>query len=194
MIIFIFLVIFLFLFIIYLFASPRLSPIPYFPTNHQDLKLIIKALNLKNDQTIIDLGAGTGTVIFTAASNAASLTTKFVAVEINPILIFILHLRRLLHPNRKNIRIIWADLFKINYSSLTTDYLLLTTFYLYVSPWLLEKIVSKIKKEIGSCYIVSYYYPVRSLKKKPHFALRATRGKEKIIQGKNKIYIYNVKS
>ena len=187
--------------IIFLFSSPQLSPIPYFPTNHQDLDSIIKALNLKNDQTIIDLGAGDGIVIFEAARIAKDkgLGTKFVAVDINPILIFIMCLRRLFHPNRKNIKIVWADLFKIKYNSLTRlpgDLSLEAsakgealaksgepfnslTFYLYVSPWLIEKIVSKIKKDIKDFNIVSYFYPVKSLNKK-----------EKILKGKNQVYIY----
>ncbi len=36
--------------IIFLFASPQLSPIPYFPTNKKDLPQIINALKLKNNQ------------------------------------------------------------------------------------------------------------------------------------------------
>ena len=83
--------------IIFLFSSKALSPIPYFPSNKHDLPLIIKALNLKNNQTVIDLGAGDGIVIFEAAKIAykRKLNTRFVAVEINPVLILVLHLRRL---------------------------------------------------------------------------------------------------
>ena len=52
---------------------------------------------------MIDLGAGDGIVIFKAASQAFQkrLNTKFIAVEINPVLILILYLRRLFHPNKK---------------------------------------------------------------------------------------------
>jgi len=186
MIIFIFIIIFLFLFIIYLFASPRFSPIPYFPTNHQDLNLIIKALNLKNNQTVIDLGAGSGTVIFAAASNTISLNTKFIAIDINPVLISIMHLRRLFHPNRKNIKIIWGDLFKIKYNSLTrkpacpelVERVNSLTFYLYVSPWLLEKLIENLKLKIENFSVVSYFYPIKSLKPK------------KVFKGKNNIYSY----
>ncbi len=89
--------------IIFIFASPKLSPIPYFPSNHYDLPLIIKALNLQNNQTIIDLGAGDGIVIFKAAEEALNknLKTKFIAIDINPILVFIMNIRRLFHPNKK---------------------------------------------------------------------------------------------
>ena len=53
------------------------------------------------------------------------------------------------------------------------------TIYLYISPWLLEKTVSKIKKNINKFSLVSYFYPIKSLKKR-----------EKIIKGRNNIYIY----
>lgn len=189
--------------VLILFSFPRFSPIPYYPSNKKDLPLIIKALNLKNDQIIIDLGAGDGVVIFAAASNAVSpslitnhqpLNTLFIAVEINPVLIFIMHLRRLFHPNRKNIKIIWGDMFKVNLKTQILKLKTITknsklkqstinnqqlTIYLYISPWLLEKTLAIIKKQINNFSIVSYFYPIKSLKKE-----------EKIIQGKNKIFIY----
>lgn len=177
----IFLIIAITLLIISLFASKRFSPIPYFPTNRKDIALIIKSLDLKNNQIICDLGAGDGIVIFEAAKKAhkKKVNTRFIAVEINPVMILILNLRRFLHPNKKNIRIVWGDLFKMNFQSLTFDFSLLT-FYLYISPWFLEKVCKKILDEFPYARIVSYMYPITSLQKN-----------EKIIQGKNNIYIYN---
>ena len=94
--------------VIFLFSSPKLSPIPYFPSQPVDLPLIVKALGLKNNQTVIDLGAGDGIVIFEAAKSSylKKFNTKFIAVEINPVLILVLHLQRFFHPNKKNIQII----------------------------------------------------------------------------------------
>jgi 16S rRNA A1518/A1519 N6-dimethyltransferase RsmA/KsgA/DIM1 with predicted DNA glycosylase/AP lyase activity len=154
------------------------------------MPLIIKALSLKNYQTVIDLGAGDGIVIFKASSEALmkKLNTKFIAVEINPILILIIHFRRLFHPNRKNIKIIRDDIFRINIKNQiskikTTNQKLKTknsvTIYLYISPWFLEKTVSNIKKQAPKFSVVSYMYPIKSLK-----------SREKTIQGKNKIFIY----
>jgi len=201
MILLLILILFL-LFIISLFSSEKFSPIPYFPTNKKDIPAIIKALKLRNDQIIFDLGAGDGIVIFEAAKKAINLNTQFVAIDINPVLILIMHLRRLLHPNRKNIKIIWNDMFKINLDviaklSLNSDSEALPklkqsnekrllrfarndiTIYLYISPWLLEKTVSKIKKNVNKFSLVSYFYPIKSLKKR-----------EKIIKGRNTIYVY----
>src|SRR3990167_8379176 len=120
--------------IIFIFSSKKFSPIPYFPSQPVDIPLIIKTLNLKNNQTVFDLGAGDGIVIFTAAKSSfqRKLNTKFVAVEINPVLILILHLRRLFHPNKKNVKIIFGDIFKINFSRLTMKQWNNVTIYLYI--------------------------------------------------------------
>lgn len=164
--------------IIFLFSSKKLSPIPYFPSQPVDLPKIVKALGLKNGQTVIDLGAGDGIVIFKAAKEAyrLKLNTQFIAVEINPVLIFILHLRRLFHPNRKNIKILFGDMFNLKIQQFNN-----LTIYLYISPWFIEKTMLNIKNQVSKFSVVSYMYPIGSLK-----------NKQKIIQGKNKIFIYQV--
>lgn len=167
--------------IIFLFSSPTLSPIPYFPSQSVDLPKIIKALNLKNNQTVFDLGAGDGIIIFEAAKIAfqKKLSTKFIAVEINPVLILILHLRRLFHPNRENIKILYGNIFTMNYNDFM-NFKNFITFYLYISPWYLEKTISNIKDQISKFSIVSYMYSIKSLK-----------NSERIIQGKNSIFVYD---
>jgi len=164
------------------------------------MPLIIKAFNLKNNQVIYDLGAGDGVVIFKAAKEAfkKKQNTVFIAIEINPVLILILHLRRLLHPNKKNIKIVWGDMFKINLKSqilnlktktkilnlsnnVTIEQYSNITIYLYISPWLIEKTLSVIKKQFSRFNIVSYFYPVKSLK-----------NKERVTHGIHNIYIYKV--
>lgn len=194
-----YLLLFLIFLIIIIFSFPKFSPIPYFPTSKKDLPLIIKALGLKNNHVVIDLGAGDGRVIFAVANEAFQkrLTAFFFAIEINPLLIFIMNLRRLLHPNRKNIKIIWGNIFKIDKikeltvnSSLKTNSIFFNvasvTFYLYLSPWFLETIVKKIKKsqlKVKNFSLVSYFYPIKSLKKQ-----------EKIIKGKrHNVFVYKIK-
>jgi len=174
-------VIFLLLITILLFSSSYLSPIPYFPSNKKDLPLIIKALNLKNNQVVFDLGAGDGIVIFEAAKAAfeKNLNTKFFAVEINPILIFIMWIRWLFHPNKKNIKIIYRNIFKIDfkcYKLQVTSY----TFYLYLSPWYLEKVIKNLKSKVENFFLVSYFYPIPKMKVK------------KILEGKNKVFVYQI--
>lgn len=180
------LIILLFLIII-IFSFPKFSPIPYFPSNKKDKKMIIEALNLRNNQIIFDLGAGDGWVIFEAAKKAHEqrLNTRFVATEINPVLLFILYLRKLFHPNRQNIVISCQSMFNCNYSSLLTMYgqgnALSLLFYLYISPWYLEKTLDNIKKQLKKFDIVSYMYPIKSLKK-----FKVT------LKGVNEVFIYNI--
>ena len=179
-----FISIILFFIILILFAFPQFSPIPYFPSNKKDLALILKALDLKNDQLLFDLGAGNGLVIFAAADEAygKNLNTQFIATEINPILLLILHLRRLWNRNRKNIKVIYSNMFKMNFNNVAMKQCNNLTIYLYISPWFLKKTVNNIKKQIKNFKVVSYMYPIGSLSEK-----------EKVIKGVNKIYMYNLR-
>jgi 16S rRNA A1518/A1519 N6-dimethyltransferase RsmA/KsgA/DIM1 with predicted DNA glycosylase/AP lyase activity len=156
------------------------------------MPLIVEALNLRNKHTVIDLGAGDGIVIFKAAQQSyeQKLNTQFIAVEINPILILILHIRKLFHPNRKNIKIVLDDIFKMNFNSLTRlpvealakvgQPVNSLTFYLYISPWYLEKVIENCKLKNNNFDVVSYMYSIKSSKKK-----------ERIISGRNKIFTYH---
>lgn len=176
-----FIVLILFVIIILIFSSKTFSPIPYFPTQTVDISLIVNALDLKNNQTVFDLGAGDGIVIFKAAKQAYKrrLNTKFIAVEINIVLLLIMNVRRLFHINRENIKIVFGDMFKMDLKRFIEDKSSITTIYLYISPWFLEKTLKNIKKQIHNYTIISYMYPIKSLKKK-----------EKIVKGKNNIFIY----
>jgi hypothetical protein len=146
---------------IIIFASPQLSPIPYFPSNPKDMNLIIKSLRLKKNQIVFDLGAGDGIVVFAGAQKAhdQKLNTHFVAVEMNPILAFILQIRRFMHPNKKNIKIIWSDMFKVDYNSLSADYSTKTV-YIYVSPRFIPRIINAVEPELKQFDLISYYYPI----------------------------------
>lgn len=172
----------LILFVIIIFSFPQFSPIPYFPSNKKDLSKIIKALKLKNRQTIIDLGAGDGLVVFESARDAYQrrLDTKFVALDINPILVSIMLVRRFFHPNKKNIRVVLGDMFKKDFVNLK-DIKTSVTIYLYISPWYLEKVITNVKSSIKKFSIVSYMYKVPSLK-----------AKEKEVLGKNSIFLYDL--
>ncbi|MFH1827363.1 MAG: rRNA adenine N-6-methyltransferase family protein [bacterium] len=153
-----FTVIFVFLFIILIiFVSRKLSPVPYFPTNKKDIPLIIKALQLDKNKTVVDIGAGDGIVIFEAAKHAfkKGYGTKFYAIEINPILIFIMNIRRLFHKNKKNIYVSKEDFTKMSLKRFKN-----TVFYLYLSPKYLSLVYKKIKSEAKESKIISYFYKI----------------------------------
>jgi tRNA G46 methylase TrmB len=172
----------LLLVVVLLFTSRTLSPVPYFPSNQKDMKNILEALDIKNDQVIIDLGAGDGWVIFAAARYAFDhhLNTQFIALDINPILVCMMWLRRLTYPNKANIMVLRGDFFKINYKHLLPkNHGIKPVFYLYISPWFLEQVVDKIYKELPTSRVVSYFYSVKSYK-----------SKERILGGVHPTHIY----
>lgn len=229
----IFILIFLFfIFNILYFILPSLSPIPFFPTNKKDLSLIVSLLlsdellrkkqkkksNVKSQprlnrgqmsNAVVDLGAGTGTVIFASAGSDAAATAqinykkqyfrpsrgqstpprwrllskqpKFIAVEIHPLLIFIMHLRRLFHPNGKNIKIIRSDIFKMNINK-TIEQLNNLTIYIYVGPFVMDRLIPRLQTLPKGTRIVSYMYEIPGWEKKL----------VKIVTGVNKIYIYQL--
>src|SRR3989344_8629072 len=227
---------------IYFFVLNSVSPIPYFPTQWADLEFVSNEilnpkfqkiskspnnqLPITSNHIIIDLGAGTGTVIFHAAkiiknnsinknivTNLASkipvssdlgsrldrgthwnretryreANANFIAVEINPFLCWIMQLRRLTHPNRKNIQIIQGDIFKINLQdviksySLNTEYRILITVYLYVGPYIWNSLIPTLKTAPKNTRILSYMYQI------PGWEKRLVEVKT----GKKKLYIYN---
>lgn len=183
MIVLFYLIALLTLIIIIIFSFPRFSPIPYFPSNKKDLPHILHALDIRSDQTIVDLGAGDGIIIFEAARQAflKKLNTQFYAVEINPVLLLILYIRRLFHPNRVNIHIVKRDMFTMSYDDIASGED--NTFYLYISPWFIEKTVKNITKQVKKFELVSYFYRVTCL----------PLHKESVIKGVHSLYTYRQK-
>ena len=165
--------------IILLFTSKTLSPIPYFPSQKSDLPQIIEALDLKDNQTMLDLGAGDGLVVFEAAKSSYDrrLNTRYVAVEINIILVLIMIFKRIFHPNRKNIIIVYGDIFKPEFIKNIKKNNSITV-YLYISPWYLNKVIKNLKTKMNQFKIVSYMYPLQN--QSPDIKLK----------GKNTVYIY----
>lgn len=160
-----------------LFVSRRNSPIPYFPSNKQDVGRIISVLKLQKNQIIYELGAGDGIVVFHAASatHKRRLNTQFVAIEINPLLILVMHVRRLFHPNKHNISIQRADIFTTNYELPTRNLKPETrnsqletinhqlTFFTYISPWYMQKTIANAASQLpdsSAARWVSYFYDV----------------------------------
>lgn len=176
--------------IIFIFASPKLSPIPYYPSNKKDKNLIIEALTLKNNHVMIDLGAGDGWIIFEAARQSLTLgyNTKFIAVDINPILILLMNIKRLFHPNKKNITIMLADFFSTEFWRKLTSFhnssLIIHNyvFYLYISPRFMYKTKEFILSYFPNATIVTYLYSFNEIEP------------IKVFQGVKKIFVFTARS
>jgi len=156
---------------LFVFSSPKFSPIPYFPSNQKDMPLIIETLELRNNQIVIDFGAGDGAVVVAGATSAFThhLNTQFIAVEINPYLLGILQIRRFFHPNRKNIHIVRFNMFKDPIDSLITlcsskKEKKIVTSYFYISPRYLVPMKERLQKVLPKSTIVSYFYSISDMK------------------------------
>lgn len=147
----------------YFFLSKKASPVPYFPSQKEDIPLILKTL--PPARTVADLGAGTGTVVFAGAKAYPTMT--FIALEMNPILVAVLWLKKIF-GNYKNVEIIYGDMFE---KAIDAD-----VYFLYISPWYLSKAVSIIKQ---GRRIITYFYAVPGIKP------------TRILQGKNTLYLYS---
>lgn len=167
-------IIFLASFIIAVF--PAFSPIPYFPTNSKDLALIIKTLGLQKGDVLYDLGAGDGMVIMKAAHIPK---VQVVGIEIHPLLVFVMYLRRLFHSHRQAVHVVWGDIFKANLSTATV-------LYLYVGPFVMKRLMQKIlsQKPKKLKRIVSYMYNFQLPKNSPY--------RVKCIHGHRTIYTINL--
>lgn len=157
-ILFIFLVCFG-LFVLF-FVSRRFSPIPYFPSNHKDITKIIQFLALRDKDILYDLGAGDGVVIFEAATTSLAssprpLKTRFVAVELNPILVLVIKARALFHPARAHITVTRDDIFTMTIPR-SPGYS--PVFFTYISPWFMEKTILNLLRQYKSIELVSYFY------------------------------------
>lgn len=171
------------------FILSSLSPIPFFPTNKKDVPMIVDTLfvegrTLDINSTVIDLGAGTGTIIFAAAREAfkRKLNAKFIAIEIHPLLFLIMHLRRLFHPNRQNIKIIRADMFNLNYQQLAIQQFNHITIYIYVGLKFIDRLKKTFLTLPKGTRIISYMYQIPGWEKK-HI---------KTITGHHKIFAYQL--
>ena len=112
--------------------------------------------------TIIDLGAGTGTVIFAAARRAyeKKLNIQFIAVEINPFLVFFMQLTRLSHPNKKNISIVRTDMFKPTFVSKIKPVSGNTTIYMYVGLFVMKQLKKQLFQFPKNTRVISYMYEI----------------------------------
>lgn len=151
--------IFLGLFVVFVlfFVSRRFSPIPYFPSNGRDIPIILKLLALKDRQILYDLGAGDGAAILAAAlaRQSPAKASRFVAVEINPILIGIIKLRTFFHPNKQNITTVKANIFTFDIPRSPGHTPL---FFMYISPWYMEKTIVNLLRQFRSIELVTYFY------------------------------------
>lgn len=94
----------------------------YEPTHRRAVERMLRYAEVGPNDTVYDLGAGTGAIVFPAAR---TYRARVVGVEVEPIRVAILRLRRRLGPGAQRITIIWGDFFRLDFrdASVVTAFL-----------------------------------------------------------------------
>jgi ribosomal protein L11 methylase PrmA len=123
----------------------------YQPTPRASVEAMLRLAELTPRDTLFDLGAGTGAIVFRAAR---TYRARVVAVEVEPLRVLILQLRRALGPFADRITISWGNLFRLDFASATV-----VTAFLW--PGAMARLRPKFERELrpGS-RVVSHYHAV----------------------------------
>lgn len=149
----------LFLLAIVLFLGiglPGLLFAPWVPTRRRDFDRIDSCMEIAPSMTVMDLGSGTGSVVFELAKRHPE--AKFIGIELSFVWYGISVLRNLIHP-RKNVSFRLGNL-------LTTDIRSADRIYLFGTPaGLTERLKKKIQTEAkADARIISYCFEMTGWK------------------------------
>ncbi len=123
----------------------------YQPTPRRSVATMLRFAELGERDTLYDLGAGTGAIVFRAAR---IYRARVVAVEVEPLRILVLKLRRALGPFPDRISVHWGDLFRLSYADATV-----VTAFLWGGA--MARLGPKLERELRpGARLVSHVHPV----------------------------------
>lgn len=123
----------------------------YQPTPRRSVEAMLRLAEVGPADVVFDLGAGTGAIVFRAAR---TYRAQVLAVEVEPIRVAILRLRRRLGPASDRIRIRWGNLFGIDFRGATV-----VTCFLW--PGAMERLRPKFEAELAAgTRVVSHHHEV----------------------------------
>ncbi len=111
----------------------------YQPTPPAAVREMLRLSELSPRDTLYDLGAGTGAIVFRAAR---TYRARVVAVEVEPLRVGILRLRRALGPFRDLVSIRWGNLFDLDFRPATV-----VTAFLW--PAAMARLRPKLERELS---------------------------------------------
>ncbi len=136
--------IFSFIFFLAILFIGGLSAAPYVPTKKNQVNFLLDNISLKPNELILELGCGTGSVLFPMAQKFPQ--TKFVGFEIAPLPFLISWIKSFKYPN---VKVQLKNIFKVNYNQADTIFIfLLDDCY----PKLIKKMQSECK---NNCQIIT---------------------------------------
>ncbi len=144
------LLLFLFFLFILTGAYGALRGAPWLPTEKDAVQRFLDIAEIEKGDNFYDLGCGDGRMVFAAAKRGAK--AKGLEVALFPFLIA--SFLKLFQKEKKNIKIIYRDIFSVNFSDADLVYFFLLP---KVYPKLKEKLEKEMKK--GS-RVVTFVWPV----------------------------------
>jgi SAM-dependent methyltransferase len=141
----------LLLLILYFVFGSFLFGAGYQPTPRKVADRMLDLASVTPEDVVYDLGAGTGGLMFRAAREGGA---RAVGVEVEPLRILILRARRRLGPAGERIRLVWGDLFKLDYREATVV-------LLFLWPDAMGRLRPRFESELPKgARVVSHWHPV----------------------------------
>jgi SAM-dependent methyltransferase len=123
----------------------------YQPTPRRSVETMLRFAELGERDTLYDLGAGTGAIVFRAAR---VYRARVLAVEVEPIRVLVLKVRRAVGPFADRISIRWGDFFRMDFAEATV-----VTSFLWGGA--MERLRPKLERELrAGARLVSHVHPV----------------------------------
>ncbi len=139
--------------------------IPLFKTPKKDMKDILDAMDIQDNDVFFDLGSGDARVIFDVRKR--NKNAMLYGYEISPILLMIGNITKSFrYPLDKKIVIEAENLFDVDYSKATK-------IYCYLSPEALEILREKFERIGKDLKVYSYKYKIPDMKFKKRFKLES---------------------
>jgi SAM-dependent methyltransferase len=136
---------------IYFFFASFAVGAGYQPTPRRIVRAMLALAAIQPNEFLYDLGAGTGALVFPAATRYHA---RVVAVELEPLRVLILRLRRALSPARGLIEIRRANLFAIDLAP--ADIVVV-----FLWPGAMERLRPQFERQLKpGARIVSYWHPI----------------------------------
>lgn len=123
----------------------------YEPTPRRAVEQMLRLAEVGPGDTVFDLGAGTGAIVFRAAR---VYRARVVGVEVEPMRYLILRLRRRLGPFADRVELRWGNLFALDYRRATV----VTTF---LWSGAMQRLRAKFEAELPpGARVVSHVHPI----------------------------------